>query len=89
MIVKLLSFKPNKDSSVTLYLDKGADLHSLIDMIGENIFIDQADAQAISESISDTMQIMFNRLHSTMYEVYNLGKQEEQARHDMPAPEGE
>ena len=45
MIVKMLSFKPNKDGSVTLYLDKGADLHSLIDMTGKEISIDTQQAE--------------------------------------------
>ena len=87
MIVKLLSFKPNKDGSVTLYIDKGADLHSLIDMTGKEIVIDiPLIKELLNESI---LSPLFERSGALLRDAYELGKSEEQARHDLPAPEGE
>ena len=40
MIVKLKNVKPNNDDTITLYLDKGADLMFLIGLRGKEIDID-------------------------------------------------
>jgi len=42
MRVKLLTFKPNKNGDVTLYLGAGVDLRELIDLIGQEVIIEPA-----------------------------------------------
>lgn len=43
MKAKIITFKPCKTGEVTLYLGKGVDLRSLIDLIGEGVVITKAE----------------------------------------------
>lgn len=49
MRTKLLSFKPLKNGETTVYLDKGINLHSLVDMAGQEIDIDLAVGKVIND----------------------------------------
>ena len=81
MKVKMLSFKPNKDGSVTLYLDKGADLHSLIDMTGKEVTLDISIGDVIQDAQWYTIA---KRAMSAVKEAYEIGKKEEQAKWQQP-----
>ena len=85
MTVKLLYFKPNKDGSVTLYLDKGADQHTLIDLSGKDISITLAVPDTAAQAV-DSLDYVGARVYSILREVYALGQAEEQAKWQPEAP---
>ena len=55
---KLVSFKPLKTGEVTVYLDKGINLHDLVDMQGKEITIDFLELSRKIPADDDTNRLL-------------------------------
>jgi len=61
MRVKLLTFKPNKNGDVTLYLGAGVDLRELIDLIGQEVTIELAigkEEKPVGDNLKEIMAMI-------------------------------
>ena len=79
IITKLVSFKPLKTGEVTVYLDKGINLHSLVDMSGHEIIIDLAEGRsetddklALLRNIRQSLENVGNQLAEALDEFKTL-----------------
>lgn len=55
---KLISFKPLKTGEVTIYVDKGVNLHDLVDMQGKEIGIDFLELAKETPADDDTNRLL-------------------------------
>lgn len=75
MRTKLLSFKPLKNGETTVYLDKGINLHSLVDMQGQEIDIGLAMEKVI-DAFDEATKTLFAMILDYANRRYEQGKAE-------------
>ena len=72
MRVKLLTFKPNKNGDVTLYLGAGVDLRELIDLIGQEVIIEPAAGKE-EKPVDDGLQAIIAMIQDYGEAKYRIG----------------
>lgn len=87
MKAKVITFKPNKNGEVTLYLGAGADLRELIDLIGEEVSITK---QGETEEAAQDLDIenILTSVERYGRRRYQEGMLNETAATEEPATEG-